>query len=433
MHRPLLAAFLLIGLAAVPAAAEFRAACLQIDLTPDTPQWLHGYQPRKSDGVHDRIYHRIAALDDGANQFFLVATDICTVSPAYYDAMTRQLEAETGITRDHIWWTATHTHSAPHVGPQDLGQLFGGTLGDRFSIDHDTAYWDRVTRALIDGVKEARAKLEPARLGIAVGEAKANVNRREWRDGKVVLGVNPDGPVDRQLAVIRLERPDGSLIGLIANYAIHGTALSGGNTKISGDVTGFAALYVEAKVGVPMLFVNGAEGNVAPLHSVGANWDDPRLKEYDSLLGAPILRLNETIASTTGDVSLSLHETVVETPRKDGLGWLDELADYTTAVDGVHHVRIPVRGLVINDDTVIWAAPLELFSEIALTIRAASPFANTLYFGLTNGSLLYLPTAAAFAEGGYEPNVSPYTPQAESDFTAAVSAFLKQIRPSADR
>lgn len=56
---------LLLILLAVPALAEFRAATVKVDITPETPQWLHGYAPRMSTGVHDRLYHRIAALDDG--------------------------------------------------------------------------------------------------------------------------------------------------------------------------------------------------------------------------------------------------------------------------------------------------------------------------------------------------------------------------------
>lgn len=414
---------------ALPAAAEFRAAFVKVDITPETPQWLHGYAPRQSTGVHDKIYHRIAALDDGNTTFYLVSSDICTISVAFYDDFCAKLEAETGIKPEQIWWATTHTHSAPHVGPQDLSTLFGGTLGDRFSITHDTAYWERVASVLLDGVKEAQAKLEPARLGIGIGEAHANINRRQrLEDGRTVLGENPDGPTDKQLGLFRLERPDGTPIGLIANYAIHGTCLHGGNTLISGDAPGWASTYVEDKLGVPMLFVNGAEGNVAPFPTVGNDINDPRIKSFENTLGEPILALNSAITDTTGDVKLSTGKVVVETPRKEGLGWVDSLADYASVVDGVNQVRVPAYTLTINDDTVIWAAPLEMFSEIALNVRAASPFKNTLYFGLTNGSLLYMPTRAAFAEGGYEPNVSVMTDQAEEDFTVGVSGYLKGLK-----
>ena len=199
-------------------------------------------------------------------------------------------------------------------------------------------------------------------------------------------------------------------------------------TDISGDAPGWASAYVESKIGVPMLFINGAEGNVAPRHSVGNDINDPRIKAYEELLSEPILALNKGITETTDDITFSTGKATIETPRKEGLGWIDSLADYASVVDGVNQVRVPTYTLSINGDTVIWAAPLELFSEIALNVRAASPFKNTLYFGLTNGSLLYLPTKAAFAEGGYEPNVSVMTDQAEADFTAGVSDYLAGLK-----
>jgi hypothetical protein len=119
---------------------------------------------------------------------------------------------------------------------------------------------------------------------------------------------------------------------------------------------------------------------------------------------------------------------VIKTPRKSGLGWPDDLSEYASvSKDGVKLVRVPVYSLTINRDTVIWAAPLELFSEIALSVRDASPFANTFYFGLTNGSLLYLTTKAAFGEGGYEPNVSLFTDRAEADFTSGVTQYLQEL------
>jgi hypothetical protein len=418
-----------VAAADAPATGHFRAACVKVDITPDTPQWLHGYIPRLSEGVHDRIYHRIAAMDDGTTIFFLVSTDICTIDPNYYDDFCARLERETGIKPEQIWWSTTHTHSAPHLGPQKVGALFAKALGDRFSIKHDTAYWDSVTDKLLKGIEEARSKLEPARLGIGTGTAQANVNRRQRNpDGNTVLGVNPDGPVDRQIGLIRLERPDGSLIGLIANYGVHGTALNGGNKQISADVMGFAGSVVEQKLGKPMLFINGAEGNVAPLHSVGPDINHPLLKTYETLLGQQILAANDSIQKTTADVSLKIGKAVIETPRRAGLPWIDELAKYASvSAEGVNLVRVPVCSLTINKDTVIWAAPLELFSEIELNVRAASPFKNTFYFGLTNGSLLYLTTKAAFAEGGYEPSVSIFTDQAESDFTSGVTKYLQEL------
>ena len=100
----------------------------------------------------------------------------------------------------------------------------------------------------------------------------ANINRRAKDiDGQVSLGLNPDGSVDRQIGIVRLERPDGSPIAIIANYAMHGTVLSGANLLIGGDAPGIVESYVEQKIGAPMLYVNGAAGNIAPIYSVYPN------------------------------------------------------------------------------------------------------------------------------------------------------------------
>ena len=77
--------------------------------------------------------------------------------------------------------------------------------------------------------------------------------------------MNPDGPTDRQVGLIRLERRDGTPIALIANYSMHGTALGQENTLISGDAPGTVAAYVEEKLGAPMLFINGAAGMLITL------------------------------------------------------------------------------------------------------------------------------------------------------------------------
>jgi hypothetical protein len=69
-----------------------------------------------------------------------------------------------------------------------------------------------------------------------------------------------------------------------------------------------------------------------------------------------------------------------------------------------------------------------MFCEMAMAVRSASPFLHTFYFGYTNGWFGYLPTAQAFSEGGYEPNTSPFTAQAEKDVTQGVIAFVQGLR-----
>src|SRR5688500_9074118 len=107
-------------IAGVPLNAAFRAAAVKIDITPKTSQWLLGYGPRKSTGVLDPIYHRVVAMDDGQTSFFLVSSDLCLFSPDLYDEVAAELKQRFNIEPKQFWWSVTHTHSAPEVGPRGV-------------------------------------------------------------------------------------------------------------------------------------------------------------------------------------------------------------------------------------------------------------------------------------------------------------------------
>ncbi|WP_353719897.1 neutral/alkaline non-lysosomal ceramidase N-terminal domain-containing protein [Dyadobacter sp. 676] len=414
--------FLLMMNARVPAQG-FKASVVKIDITPGTPQMLLGYQARKSTGVHDKIYHRIVAMDDGRSQFFIISTDICLISPSQYDKLAERLQKEFKIDPMQVWWSATHTHSAPEVGPPGLPAVF---LGERYKHDFDVPYTNLVEQRIVDGIAEARRKLAPARIAAGWGHSNANINRRAREvDGKTSLGMNPDGPVDRAIGLLRLERTDGSLMALIANYAIHGTVMSGQNLEISGDAPGVVSEYVEQKTGAPLLFINGAAGNIAPIYSVYPNPQAGRLNQFKAMLGEKIIDANKTIAAGTAEVTLRFGGITVETPRKKDLGWPADLEKYTrTTKTGENLVKLPVRFLKINEDIAIWSAPLELFCEISNDVRSQSPFPYTFYFGYTNGWLGYLLAEDEIKYGGYETTVSPYAPGAAKNLTDAVVNHL---------
>jgi hypothetical protein len=410
---------------ALPAfAAGFRAGAAKVDITPTDSQWLMGYAARQSNGVHDHIYHRVAVLDDGVTQFYLIASDLCLFSPTMYQALAARLQKEIGLNPLNLWWSVTHSHASPEVGPPEIYK----TLLGRSDHEWNRNYAALVENAAVEGVKEAKAKLEPARIAMGTGVAFANMNRRAKDvDGAVSLGLNPDGPMDRQIGLLRVERPDGTPIAIIANYAMHGTVMSGANLEISGDGPGVATAYVEDKVGAPTLFVNGAAGNMAPIYSGYPNARSGHLSQFQVLLGDRILAGLKRLGIAASDVSLSSSEKTIETPLKAGLDWPSEMSAYARLSPRPPMVKLPVRFLRIND-TIIWSAPVEMFCEIATAVRDRSPFTNTFYFGYTNGWIGYLPTRQAFEEGGYEPKTSVFTGAAEQDVRDAVITYLQSLR-----
>lgn len=420
--KPILFLALLGFAGATLVEAEFRASAVKVDITPENSQWLVGYAARRSTGVHDRIHHRVVAMDDGSTQVYIASSDFCLFSPGFYDEVAEELRKELGIEPRQFWWGLTHTHSGPEVGPPDTYKMLLG----RSDHEWDREYTARVRKALVDAVREARQKLAPARLTAGTGMAMANINRRARDvDGKISLGLNPEGPVDRQIGLLRIDRPDGSPVALITNYAIHGTVMGPQNLLISGDCPGVVADYVERKTGSTMLFLNGAAGNIAPIYSV---YPDPKaghLSQFNVLLGDRILEAVGALGPASSDVRLWAGEKTVETPLREDLTWPENLPRYLRKTEGGPPLlRLPVRFMRIND-TLVWGAPVEMFCDIAMRVRDESPFARTFFFGYTNGWFGYLPTAKGFEEGGYEPRTSPFTARVERDLLDVVLPFIQ--------
>lgn len=419
----------------IPKTNVFHAAVVKVNITPQTPQLLSGYEPRISTGVLDSIYHRIIVLDDGKTQFFLISTEVVGFSPAFYDRVASKIQNKLGIDPINFWWSYTHTHSAPIIAPH-LHRVSFPELSNRAKLfaqyEVDTTYTSLLEEKLIEGIIEAQSKLVPARIGVGWGFSLANINRRAIDvDGKASLGMNPEGAIDRRIGLLRIDNENGTPLACIANYPIHGTVFGPQNQLISGDAPGTVSDYVEQKTGVPLLFINGAAGNVAPIYSYPNHVDNhpihlSQLNQFRVLLGDKILDAFWEISNSTNDVTLSTGSLIVETPQAEGLEVPKLLENYFRTSDiGVNLVKLPIRFLKINEDVAIWSAPIELFCEISNEIRDRSPFEFTFYFGYTNGSLGYLVTENAYKHEGYEPSVSPFSPKAERDLSEAVIGYIQ--------
>jgi hypothetical protein len=76
-------------------------------------------------------------------------------------------------------------------------------------------------------------------------------------------------------------------------------------------------------------------------------------------------------------------------------------------------------------DLAVVTAPGEIFNQIGVEIKGASPFAQTLFVGYANGSIGYVPVPEAYPEGGYEvTHASRVAPEAAGRLTDACLAAL---------
>jgi hypothetical protein len=91
----------------------------------------------------------------------------------------------------------------------------------------------------------------------------------------------------------------------------------------------------------------------------------------------------------------------------------------------------PVRGDVSAlriGDAALAANPCELFCEIGLAIKQASPFPWTGIAGYTDGAIGYVPTPAAYPDGGYEvESACRVDPQAAVMIEQVTLRLLRQL------
>src|SRR5436309_2540782 len=132
---------------------------------------------------------------------------------------------------------------------------------------------------------------EGARFAYGSGECRIGVNRRErLPDGRIILGQNPSGAIDRRLDVARLDTADGAPLATIAGFACHPVSQGGRMTALTADIPGRMRSAAEALTGSPCVFIQGAAGNINPVQMEHSYEPARRL---GTILGAAVVQAYE--------------------------------------------------------------------------------------------------------------------------------------------
>ena len=102
-------------------------------------------------------------------------------------------------------------------------------------------YVKELEEKIVAVIQKADASRKPARYGVNSTEVNLNRNRQSKRK---------DAPVDRELAVLRVEDFAGKPIAHAVNFAAHPTMLPADLYKFSADFPGAMAKRVEDETGV---------------------------------------------------------------------------------------------------------------------------------------------------------------------------------------
>lgn len=379
--------------------SSLLAGAATVNITPRSPLPMSGYANRDelSKGVHDEIFARAIVFDDGKNKACIVQADLIGFSFDVSDDVSREIEKRTGIPGENCMLVAVHNHGAPSTG------VYGeGTLGN---LD---AYLESLKQNLVDVAIEAYEGRMPARVGFGKGSCTMNINRRaRHSEGGIWLGRNPDGPCDHDVDVVRINSITGDPIGILVNWPCHATVGGQDNYQITGDWPGAAVRYVREKLKPDMTvsITAGASADINPIYGPNNRFGD--IDAVGLVLGEEIVKVIRNISSEwPGAVRAVRHEIDVPGKKKNA-----------TRMPGEKMVAgepVKLRFSVIKVGPVVFAGISgELMTTIGMSIKAKSPFSNTIVMTHCNGSSGYLCTDEAYKEGGYEPMVSRTMPGVE--------------------
>jgi hypothetical protein len=249
---------------ALQAEDAWRAGVAEVKITPEAPVHLSGYASRNRpfEKVATDLYAKALALEDaGGRRAVLVTTDLTGFRRDVAEPLCERIAEKTGLRREQILLNSSHTHSGPvlTLNPGARGNLTAEEAAK--CVAYTRWMQDRVFEAAAGAV----AKLEPARLAWGRGKVDFVMNRRQRVQGKIVLGTNPDGPVDRTVPVLRVTSPEGKLRAVVFGAACHNTTLTSENYELCGDYAGFAQKTIgERHSGAVAMFVLGCAGDANP-------------------------------------------------------------------------------------------------------------------------------------------------------------------------
>jgi hypothetical protein len=374
-----------------------RAGISRIDITPDIPVMLYGYSSRKtpSEGVHDHLYARAVAFENGGKKIVMVSSDLGSYTDTLFTVIKKSIMKKYGLKDSEFFLAAIHSHSSP-VLSLDLNKL----------NKNNVQYTNDLQQKILTVVGDAIKNLRPVNTGSGKGYSPVGSNRRETTtDGSVTLGRNPYGTTDKEVLVFKMTDSDGKPVGAIFDYATHATSLGPDNMLISGDVLGISAQFVEQILGKDFIspVFAGASGNIDPWYRIlpGFNTENGWIPEtvlLGTLLGEEVVHVYRDIKTTLPGGEISSAVSIIECPRKK----LDEKDEELPALDKQNTVPVTITAARIGDDVAFISFNVEMLTEIGMAIKAGSPFKNTFIITHCNGSSGYLPPSELYKEGGYE-------------------------------
>jgi len=442
---------------------SFQVGVAEIDITPPVGSRMAGYfYERLATGTHDPLQAKALVLRQGETQVALVSCDLIGISLSVTTNARVRVSERTGIPVSNIVICATHSHTGP---------LFEGPLRDYF---HELAerkhardpqepvdYPAFLTEQVVKAVAEAQAGLRSAEVqaGIATQPGLA-FNRRYWlKNGKVAFNpgqLNPDivrpaGPSDPDVGILlaRDAVTKQPFAGLTV-FATHSDTVGG--TLYSADYEFYLEQALRSAFGKAFVSAFGL-GTCGDINHIDVSRKEPTTgqavsERIGTTLGKAVLSAAPRLPVVTKP-ALAVRSTTLQVPFQqptptqiaDAHAVMQRFSDTNTTflalvaavrtldLAGLGATRpMEVQVFRLDAETAIVCLPCEIFVELGLAIKKASPFKRTVVIEICNDRPSYVPTLKAFAEGSYEVTNARVKPGAGEMLVHAAVRLLGSLK-----
>ena len=422
-------------------AAQLKAGLAITDITPPVGYRMCGYfYERLSTGVHDPLHAKAIFLQQGREQAALVFCDLIGVPQSVTDRTREMAARKTGVPATNILIAATHSHTGPLYFDALRTFLHQRAATRNGNDPQETVdYASVLAEKLADAISVAKKDARPVDLKTGVAsEPGLSFNRRfHMKDGTVVFNpgkmnphiVGPAGPIDPEVGWVLFRDAQGRQARVsLTVFALHLDTLGG--TEYGADYPFYLEHSLRERFGDRFVSIFGA-GTCGDINHINVATDRPQKSGEETLrignalaatvlhaasrlepdnkpsLGARYARVFAPLQSFSDDQIARARERMALVGTKD-LSFLDQVEAYK--IMDVQELRkqfgpalpLEVQVFRLDNDTALVGLPGEVFVELGLAIKHASPFRNTLVIELCNNDIGYVPTRKAFAEGSYE-------------------------------
>jgi neutral ceramidase len=200
---------------------------------------------QKTTGILSRLFSRAFVVEDPSSKkrVAIVSADIWSCTQALKTEVVKRLKKEPGglFTTENVLLSGTHTHSGPggfsHYALYNLSVL--GFIKQNF---------DCIVDGVVKSIVHANQKLTPGEILVSQGQLlRCGENRscQAYQNNPEEERKKYDGPVDREMLLLKFVSYKDGLIGMLNWFPIHPTSLGVTNRFISGDSKGYASYLFE--------------------------------------------------------------------------------------------------------------------------------------------------------------------------------------------